>query len=77
MATTAATRMPTYGVDSIHNKGLVKLAHWTAQRHKRYGKFIEQVQNFVAKMTIAEKEARLKAHKAATKPYTNMQYVII
>ena len=55
--------MQTKGVQSIAGGGLVKLAKWTATRHRKYRAFLARTHKIIAGMTIIEKEARDKAAK--------------
>ena len=56
-------QMQTKGVQSIAGEGLVKLAKWTATKHRNYRAFLARIHKFIAGMTIIEKEAREKAAK--------------
>ena len=50
------------GVEVIHSPGLVKLAHWAANRHQAYKRLMMRVQKIIIGMTIHEKELRAKQH---------------
>ena len=44
------------GVEIIQGRGLVQLASWFADRHDKYGSFMERIHKFIAGVRIAERE---------------------
>ena len=50
------------GVEMVHGGGFVKLGQWLADRHTRYVTSMRRVQKMIAAVTLAEKDARKKAH---------------
>ena len=50
------------GVEMVYGGGFAKLGLWLANRHSRYVNFMRRIQQMIAAVTLAEKDARRKAH---------------
>ena len=51
------------GVEMVYGGGFAKLGQWLANRHSRYVNFMRRIQKMIAAVTLAEKDARRKAHE--------------
>ena len=61
MATTAATPMPTWGVEMVAGGGFVTTGKWVSKRHESYKHLMKRIQQVIAVLTLAENDERSKA----------------